>query len=67
MSTDITMQELELESAELLPSRETLCCWGRNGGSTTYVSQVGQGNVIGSGNYDQHGFINVQLDNDNVL
>ena len=27
MSTDTsTMQELELESAELLPSRETLCC-----------------------------------------
>ena len=25
MSTDVTMQELELESAELLPSRETLC------------------------------------------
>jgi hypothetical protein len=31
MSTDVTMQELELEQAELLPSRETLCrpnpCW----------------------------------------
>jgi hypothetical protein len=26
MSTDVTMQELELESAELLPNRETLCC-----------------------------------------
>ena len=28
MSTDtaLTMEELELESAELLPSRETLCC-----------------------------------------
>jgi hypothetical protein len=25
MSTDVTMQELELEQAELLPSRETLC------------------------------------------
>jgi hypothetical protein len=23
----ITMQELELETAELLPSRETLCVW----------------------------------------
>jgi|HubBroStandDraft_5_1064220.scaffolds.fasta_scaffold178761_2 hypothetical protein len=64
MSTDITMQELELESAELLPSRETLWSWGR---SNTYVSQFGQGNVIGSGNYDQHGAINVQADNDNVL
>jgi hypothetical protein len=29
MSTDtaLTMEELELESAELLPSRETLCCY----------------------------------------
>lgn len=26
MSTDITMQELELETAELLPARETLWC-----------------------------------------
>ena len=26
MSTDVTMQELELEQAELLPSRETLWC-----------------------------------------
>ena len=25
MSTDVTMQELELETAELLPARETLC------------------------------------------
>jgi hypothetical protein len=25
MSTDVTMNELELETAELLPSRETLC------------------------------------------
>jgi hypothetical protein len=27
MSADVTMQELELEQAELLPSRETLCHW----------------------------------------
>ena len=26
MSTDVTMQELELETAELLPARETLSC-----------------------------------------
>jgi hypothetical protein len=25
--SDVTMQELELETAELLPSRETLHCW----------------------------------------
>jgi hypothetical protein len=28
MSTDVKMQELELETAELLPSRETMCCYG---------------------------------------
>jgi hypothetical protein len=29
MSTEtaLTMQDLELETAELLPSRETLCCY----------------------------------------
>jgi hypothetical protein len=26
MSTAVTMQDLELEHTELLPSRETLCC-----------------------------------------
>ena len=28
MSTAVTMQDLELETAELLPSRETLCGCG---------------------------------------
>ena len=28
MSTAVTMQDLELETAELLPNRETLCCVG---------------------------------------
>ena len=70
MSTDVTMQELEFETAELLPSRETLTTCGRHpssGGSQTFVSQFGQGNVIGNGNYDQHGFLNLQVDNNNVL
>ena len=41
MSTDITTQELELETAELLPARETLCSsWSRGGTSNTF-SQVG--------------------------
>jgi hypothetical protein len=29
--TTVTMQDLELESAELLPSRETLCSFNRCG------------------------------------
>jgi hypothetical protein len=69
MSTYVTMQELELETAELLPARETLKCYSGHpsGGSQTFVSQFGQGNVIGNGNYDQHGLLNVQADNNNVF
>jgi hypothetical protein len=56
MSTDVTMQELELESAELLPSRETLSCGSsRHGGSTSIT------NVIG--NTSQFGLINVSAFN----
>ena len=63
-----TKQELELETAELLPARETLWCHSYDhSSSTTFVSQSGQGNVIGSGNYDQHGFFNIQADNNNVF
>jgi len=67
--SDVTMRELELETAELLPARETLWCYkgGSSGGSHTYVSQSGQGDVIGNGNYDQYGFANLQADNNNVL
>jgi hypothetical protein len=44
-SETISMRELEAESAELLPSRETLNCW-RSHGSTTITSQSGNGNGI---------------------
>jgi hypothetical protein len=69
MSTDITMQELETETAELLPSRETLNCWRSHPSSSGghNVNQFGQGNVVGNGNYDQHGFGNIQADNNNVV
>jgi hypothetical protein len=51
MSNDlaVSMDELERESAELLPSRETLCAWNYGGhghGSTTnniFVGQAAQG------------------------
>ena len=47
MSKDlaVSMDELEREGAELLPSRETLCCWKcgpQHGGSTTNVTNVSQ-------------------------
>jgi hypothetical protein len=55
MST-VTMQELELETAELLPARETLCSSGgtpHSGSSTTtIIAQSGQGNTQQTGNYD---------------
>jgi hypothetical protein len=52
----VSMRELELETAELLPSRETLnnCKWGypSHGGTsvTNSFSQTGNGNNAGFGN-----------------
>ena len=51
----VTPQELELETAELLPSRETLNCW-RNHPSTS-VTQINNGNAIGT----QVGLLNVNV------
>jgi hypothetical protein len=45
----VTMEDLELEHAELLPSRETLWVC-HHGGSSSSFTQVGYGNVSqGSG------------------
>jgi hypothetical protein len=60
MSTDVTMQELELETAELLPARETLnvCCSRHSSG----VTQVN----YGIGNTNQNGgFLQVSALNGN--
>ena len=48
--SDVTMQELELESAELLPARETLCSSCRSH-SSTHITNIDSGN----GNYDGNG------------
>jgi|HubBroStandDraft_6_1064221.scaffolds.fasta_scaffold3295582_1 hypothetical protein len=50
--SDVSMQELELETAELLPSRETLHCWHGGGGSSTSVvgSFDHQNNLLGGNN-----------------
>ena len=48
--TAISMRELEAESAELLPSRETLCaprCGGGHG-SFSFTNQSYDGNGIGN-------------------
>jgi hypothetical protein len=52
----VTMQDLELEHAELLPSRETLCC-SRSHGSGFSLTQVGYGNTA------QAGLVNVAVAN----
>ena len=57
MST-VTMQDLELETAELLPARETLNACGRSHGgssSTTVTTVTGSYN----GNGDGNGFISI--------
>ena len=48
--TAVTMQDLELEHAELLPSRETLsCCCSHSSGSGSGFTQVGYGNTAQAG------------------
>ena len=56
--SDVTMQELELETAELLPARETLCHARHSSG----VTQVN----YGIGNTNQNGgFLQVSALNGN--
>jgi hypothetical protein len=70
-TTAITMEELESERADLLPSRETLSarCGCKtpysSHGSSTSINQFGQGNAVGT-NYNQVGLLNFQADNNNV-
>jgi hypothetical protein len=67
MSNAVTMHDLELEHAELLPARETLCCscnHSGSGGSSFSFTQVGYGNTA------QAGLLNVSALNgsfDNIL
>jgi hypothetical protein len=57
----VTMQDLELEHAELLPSRETLwCCHSKHFGSS--FSQV----AVGQGNTNQVGLLNISALNGNL-
>jgi len=60
----VTMEELELEHAELLPSRETLCCCAHSHHASFSFAQVGYGNTA------QSGLLNVAVANgsfDNIL
>ncbi|MGD0706581.1 MAG: hypothetical protein ABSA02_42720 [Trebonia sp.] len=62
-ASTVTMEELELERAELLPDRETLCCGGNYHPGNSFA-QVGYGNTA------QSGLVNVSVANgslDNIL
>ena len=59
----VTMEELELEHAELLPNRETLCSGGSFHSGYSFTQ-------IGYGNTAQSGLVNVSVANgsfDNIL
>ena len=60
----VTMQDLELEHAELLPSRETLwCCKPYSHGGGSSLSQL----YYGIGNTNQVGLINVSALNGDLV
>jgi len=62
----VTMQDLELEHAELLPSRETLCACHSHSGSSSSSTFI----QYGYGNTAQSGGLNIAVANgsfDNIL
>ena len=69
MST-VTMQELELETAELLPARETLwCCrYGSSGSAHTSTTNIdsGNGNYNGNGDGNGGGFLSPSIASGNL-
>jgi hypothetical protein len=70
MSTAMTMQDLELETAELLPSRETLnCCYSRHASNSFSFSQtaVGNGNTNQAGGLIQVSALNGNLSGNTIL
>jgi hypothetical protein len=56
----VTMQDLELEHAELLPGRETLCSWRSHGSTNTFQS-------VATGNSTNNGLVQVAFLNGNIL
>ncbi|HEY7261128.1 MAG TPA: hypothetical protein VH589_06540 [Trebonia sp.] len=61
-TTAVTMEELESERAELLPSRETLTTCGSHYGHSSFTSVF----VNQNGNTFQSGLINVSALNGNL-
>jgi hypothetical protein len=57
-----TMRELELETAELLPARETLWCYRASSvHNTTTNIDSGNGNFDGNGNGNAGGFLSPSI------
>ncbi len=61
----VSMAELEGDSAELLPSRETLCCWTGSSGGHNVVDSFNFTQVAQGGN--SSGFINVPILSGNAI
>jgi hypothetical protein len=59
--SSVTMQELEAETAELLPARETLCHYSCGRGSSNNYFQSGNGNYDGNGNGNGGGFFSPSI------
>jgi hypothetical protein len=59
----VSMDELELENAELLPGRETLCAWkcpcGHSGNTTNIFTAVSQNNSATA--YSGGGLVSVPI------
>jgi hypothetical protein len=64
----VTMQDLELEHAELLPRRETLCTSAQHPAVslTNVVAGNGNGNGNGDGNVSQAGLLNFAVGGGNL-
>ena len=63
----VTMQDLELEHAELLPSRETLwCCHSRHAGGGFSQVAAGQGNTNQAGGFVQISALNGNLSGNSI-
>jgi hypothetical protein len=65
MST-VTMQELELETAELLPGRETLTTYSHPSSFNAFNQINASANGNGNGNVHQFGLLNVAAGNGNL-
>jgi hypothetical protein len=65
----VTMQELELETAELLPNRETLNCWHTHPSSSfTQVNNgIGNTNQAGGGLLGNISVLNGNLSGNTVV